>query len=139
MKYVREVFEVFHITSNKSRWESTRRYKNYWWISNYGRVKITYNYKDDVHFPLLPETGGHSKDGQRYHAISVNDAHEKYVHRLVAHYFVDNPDPERFTHVHHIDHNKSNNRWDNLEWTTNEQNMRYYHEYRREQLSNEQD
>lgn len=137
MKYVREVWEVFHITSNKSRWESTRRYKNYWWISNYGRVKITYNYKDAVHYPLLPCTGGHDKEGQRYHAISVNDAHEKYVHRLVAHYFVDNPDPERFTHVHHKDHNKSNNRWDNLEWCTNEQNMKYYHEYRQQQQEQE--
>jgi len=132
MKYVREVWEIFHTTSNKSRWESTKKYKNFWWVSNYGRIRITYNYKDEVHYPLLAETGGHGKAGQRYFAISVNDAPEKYVHRLVALHFVDNPDG--YNVVHHIDHNKSNNRWDNLVWCTHEQNIKWYHEYREKQL-----
>ena len=132
MKYVREVWECFAIKNASSCNESTWQYKSYWWVSCYGNIKITYNYKDDVKYPLTAETGGHAKEGQRYLAISINDAPEKYLHRLVARYFVENPDPETYTVVHHIDHNKSNNRWDNLMWTTHADNINYYIEYKKE-------
>lgn len=39
-----------------------------------------------------------------------------YIHRLVALAFVPNPDPDKYKIVNHIDGNKLNNRWDNLEW-----------------------
>ena len=41
-----------------------------------------------------------------------------FVHRLVAFHFVDNPSPERYSIVHHIDGDHLNNQADNLEWTT---------------------
>lgn len=40
------------------------------------------------------------------------------VHQMVAELFVHNPDPKKLTWVNHIDTNKLNNDYRNLEWTT---------------------
>ena len=47
---------------------------------------------------------------------------KQLVHRLVAFAFVENPDPENYTIVDHIDRNKQNNRADNLRWTNHSGN-----------------
>ena len=46
-----------------------------------------------------------------------------YAHRLVAEYFIDNPN--NFPIVHHKDENKLNNNWSNLEWVTEKENTQY--------------
>ena len=46
-----------------------------------------------------------------------------YAHRLVAEYFLDNPD--NLPYVHHKDENKLNNHVSNLEWVTAQQNKEY--------------
>ena len=45
---------------------------------------------------------------------SKDEKSNKYVHNLVATYFIDNPN--NLTRVRHIDKNKDNNNIDNLEW-----------------------
>ena len=47
---------------------------------------------------------------------------KQLVHRLVAFAFVENPDPDNYTIVDHIDRNKQNNRADNLRWTNHSGN-----------------
>lgn len=47
-----------------------------------------------------------------------------YAHRLVAEYFLDNPD--NFPIVHHKDGNKLNNQVNNLEWITQKDNYQAY-------------
>lgn len=47
---------------------------------------------------------------------------DRALHILVAEAFIDNPDPEHFTMVDHIDENKQNNRVGNLQWLDNRTN-----------------
>lgn len=44
------------------------------------------------------------------------------IHRLVAEYFVPNPCPDKNVYVDHIDGNKLNNHYTNLEWVTPKEN-----------------
>ena len=60
-----------------------------------------------------------------YYHVNLGSAHNIKVHRLVAHHFVPKPKDlvdqglkEDDLVVNHLDGNKLNNRWDNLEWTT---------------------
>lgn len=60
---------------------------------------------------------------------STNKRAERYVHRLVAENFIANP--FKFNIVNHLDFNKENNNYFNLEWTdykgNNEYSMKFGH------------
>lgn len=49
------------------------------------------------------------------------------IHRLVAYTFVENDDPKNKTVVNHLDGDKSNNYYKNLEWTTSAGNTIHAH------------
>lgn len=129
-----ERWELFGTTyaSNPKRTMNGQRndaeLERYWWISDHGRVKVTTNYNDAVKWPKISLTGGQRT---QYLAISNNNLIEKYVHRLVARFFIPMEDTgERMT-VNHIDGNKLNNHYTNLEWITYKENIRHYWEARR--------
>jgi hypothetical protein len=63
--------------------------------------------------------------GYRQYYLRSLDGKSKWykVHRLVAEYYVQNP--HNYNEVNHIDGDKSNNHYTNLEWCTHAQNVRH--------------
>lgn len=49
------------------------------------------------------------------------------MHQLVAELFVDNPKPDKYNIINHIDGNKSNNCFYNLEWCNHSMNQEHAH------------
>jgi hypothetical protein len=98
-------------------WKIINDYFNYE-ISNLGNIR---SHKSGE--PKLLK-GGYDKDG--YHLILLYNEKGRVtrkVHRLVAEYFVDNPDNK--PHVNHKDGNKKNNNANNLEWVTPSENTQH--------------
>lgn len=83
-------------------------------VSNFGNIrnKITKAIKSQY----LDKNG--------YYIVTLNQTHYR-VHRLVAVYFVINPNNKKYTIVNHKDENKQNNNYDNLEWCDNKYNSNY--------------
>lgn len=94
-------------------WKSLDEYDGELEISNYGNVR----YKiDSGSVNIFLNTDG-------YYQISKRSPYSpKYpcIHRLVAKYFVDNPESKSI--VNHIDNNPLNNHYINLEWVTHREN-----------------
>ena len=47
---------------------------------------------------------------------SNNKQIKKQLHRVIAEHFIHNSNPHEFTEIHHINHNRSDNRIENLCW-----------------------
>lgn len=68
----------------------------------------------------------HNKTGYMQVCVSLGSRNKKKVfkiHRAVAETFI--PNPENKSYVNHKDGNKTNNDVCNLEWVTNQENVRY--------------
>lgn len=92
-------------------WKDIDGYDGKYMVSTWGRIKsangIMKPYKNHK---------GYLKIG-----LSKNGKSEKHrVNRLVAKAFI--PNPYNLPEVNHIDGNKENNSFSNLEWVTGEQN-----------------
>ena len=104
----------------KEVWKDIEGYDGRYQISNYGRVwnTVTQSYMK----PQLKKTG--------YYNINLMRANKKIVteriHRLVALYFCHKA--EGCNVVNHLDSNKTNNYYKNLEWTTISGNTKHCYE-----------
>ena len=85
-------------------------------ISSFGRVQSSYTGKY-----LKP---GKDRDGYLHVNLYINGKqYQRLVHRLVAEYFI--PNPDKLPQVNHIDEDKENNKVWNLEWVTASENTKH--------------
>lgn len=88
-------------------------------VSSTGQVKTVKTGR--VLTPIIDQRGY-----ERVCLFKVNREKRYKVHRLVAITFI--PNPEDKAQVNHKDGNKRNNSVENLEWVTNDENMRHSRE-----------
>lgn len=110
----------------KEIWKDVKGYEGRYKVSNLGRIKsLEGKKKDGTRRPekiLNP-----AKVKGKYQAVHLtgdNGYRTESVHRIVAEAFVERLDPS-YNIVNHLDNDPSNNRADNLEWTTYEGNMQW--------------
>lgn len=89
-------------------------------VSNYGNVKTHYRSEEGRLLNIYTDRLGYQKIRL---CIEGNKSKEYSVHRLVALMFV--PNPFLYNEVNHLDGNKKNNYYENLEWCTRSQNMKH--------------
>lgn len=101
----------FHTKEKNKPGEKWKCSQDTYYISNYGRLR----------------------NGNKYLSYHVNQDYLCYsikgkqcrAHRLVAEKFVKNPKPDEYIVVNHIDGNKQNNHYKNLEWCTHSMNAKH--------------
>lgn len=94
-------------------WKDIEGFEGKYKISNKGNV---YSARYDRYLSLITNHKGYIE----VH-LCVDGKRRKFkVHRLVANAFINNPND--LPQVDHIDHVKSNNYVDNLQWITNKKN-----------------
>lgn len=107
-------------------WKDIINYEGYYVVSNLGRVKRI-EHKDcngHIYKERILKLSKQSNPGYLHVHLSKNGIAKWHsVHRLVAEAFVDKK--EGCDIVNHLDNDPSNNKADNLEWTTHEGNMQY--------------
>ncbi len=98
-------------------WRKIEGYENYS-VSSYGRVRNDKRKK--IKKAIITPAG--------YLRIQLTDnngcSKAFFVHRLVAQAFIPEVDGKRY--VNHINENKQDNRFGNLEWVTHKENTRHY-------------
>lgn len=104
-------------------------YEGLYQVSNYGYIKalerivIDKNGKQQTRHECILKGW---IDAGGYLMVGFNKENKRKavkVHRLVAEYFIPNPENKR--EVNHIDRNKLNNHISNLEWCTPKENMKH--------------
>lgn len=104
-------------SSQEEIWKEINDYENIYQISNYGNVrniKTNRILKSNIRGMYLAIGLWNKSEGKNVR-----------IHNLVASAFV--PNPENKTEINHIDGNKLNNHFSNLEWCTHKENIQHAH------------
>ena len=107
-------------------WKDIKNMEELYAVSNLGRVKSKERYVNNNGTMVLKKERILSpfKTGNGYIQINLTvngKTIKKYIHILVLEAFSDKPSDEH--EVNHIDHDKSNNNFSNLEWVNRKENQ----------------
>ena len=104
-------------------WKDIKGYEGLYQVSNLGRVKSlarkVCNHPSGTTRRVPEKILTPTDNGNGYKIIGLRSRQNrksKYVHRLVAEHFLENPLGKGY--VNHLDYDKSNNAASNLEWCT---------------------
>lgn len=111
-------------------WKDITEFKDVYQVSNFGRIRRIGAYSNqncswELNEPKILAQGD---NGRGYITVKLNcqnKTYTRYVHRLVAIEFCDNPNPSKYTEVNHKDGNKKNNYASNLEWCDRSYNNKH--------------
>ena len=115
---------------NSTYADTIRRCKEFFSISDLDKAKTIYKTSNGFYYyvtrfgdvwsteKMVKLKGRVNSKGYRH--VILGSVHDVTIHRLVAQHFVSVPKDlvDQTLVVNHIDGDKLNNRWDNLEWTT---------------------
>lgn len=112
-------------------WKDIKGHSHKYQISNYGNVKIKGNLTQRLNMGKMRDYYQKEKimspndNGCGYLKVCIftdtGEKSERYIHRLVAEAFLDNPND--LPQVNHKDGNKQNNHIHNLEWVSRSENI----------------
>lgn len=101
-------------------WKDIPGYTGYYKISNHGQV---FSVRKNI--ILNPKFAGH---GYLRTTLSLDGVKKQfYIHRIVAVVFLGEP-PKGKNEINHIDSNKENNYFENLEWSSRKENLNHAYE-----------
>lgn len=109
-------------------WKDVQGYEGLYQVSNLGRVKSVDHYVKCGHNSTRIVKGkilSLTDNGHGYMHTGLwknNKGTQKYVHRLVAQAFIDNPN--NYESIDHLNCKRNDNRVSNLEWVTFQENQR---------------
>ena len=112
-------------------WKDIEGYEGEYQISNCGRYRsldriVTYSNGINVRYEGKILSSFEKKNGYLQATLNRKSGNKKfYIHRLVASAFIINDDPINKTIINHVDENKQNNNFNNLEWCTHAYNLTY--------------
>jgi hypothetical protein len=112
-------------------WKDIKGFEGYFQVSNFGRIKSLERKKEYSNrkteeiikekFLSICDNG----NGYKVVYLKMNGKKKsKYVHRLVAEAFIENPN--KLKEINHKDFNKNNNNVKNLEWVDRKANITHY-------------
>ena len=107
-----------NISTNSEVWKDIVGYDGLYKISECGEVLNTKRNK-------LQKSYRHGRGYNRISLTSRGLQRNHYVHRLVGNAFLETPEHIGQTQINHIDGNKNNNHYSNLEWVTPSENMKH--------------